>query len=136
MFSPAMHIPDGFLSIPVSIIGWALLIITLGFALQQTRKRLGERQIPLMGILAACIFAAQMLNFPVAGGTSGHVLGATLVAILIDPWAAVLVMTCVIGTQGLLFQDGGLLALGFNVFNMGIVSGFVGYATYNLVRKA
>jgi cobalt/nickel transport system permease protein len=76
-----------------------------------------------------------MLNFPVAGGTSGHLLGGVLVAILLGPWATVLVMTCVIGVQGLLFQDGGLLALGFNVFNMGILSGFVGYAVYAWVRK-
>src|SRR5262249_42347932 len=130
-----MHVPDGFLSIPVSSIGWVFLIIMVGLALRQTRQQLGERQIPVMGVLAAFIFAAQMLNFPVAGGTSGHLLGGTLVAILLGPWAAVLVMTCVIGVQGLLFQDGGLLAIGFNVFNMGIVSAFIGYGAYTLIRK-
>jgi cobalt/nickel transport system permease protein len=137
MFLPilAMHIPDGFLSVPVSVVGWLLLVVLLGIALRQTHNQLGERQIPLMGILAACIFAAQMINFPVAGGTSGHLLGGVLVAILLGPWASVLVMTCVIGVQGLLFQDGGLLALGFNVFNMGIVSAFVGYAVYTWVRR-
>ena len=131
-----MHIPDGFLSIPVALIGWLLLITLVAIALRQTRKQLGERQIPLMGILAAFIFAAQMINFPVAGGTSGHLLGGALVAILLGPWAAVLVMTSVIGVQGLLFQDGGLLAMGFNIFNMGIVSAFVGYASYNFVKRA
>lgn len=132
----AMHIPDGFLSIPVSAVGWALLIGLLWYALRQTRKQLGERQIPLMGILAAFVFAAQMLNFPVAGGTSGHLLGGTLVAIFLGPWASALVMTCVIGVQGLLFQDGGLLALGFNVVNMGIISGFVGYTVYTWIKGA
>ncbi|MBX3083972.1 MAG: PDGLE domain-containing protein [Anaerolineae bacterium] len=130
-----MHIPDGLLSIPVALIGWILLIALVGIALRQTRKELGDRQIPLMGILAAFIFAAQMINFPVTGGTSGHLLGGALVAILLGPWAAVLVMTSVIGVQGLLFQDGGLLAMGFNIFNMGIVSAFVGYGTYNFIRR-
>lgn len=131
----AMHIPDGFLSLPVSAVGWLLMIALVAIALRQTRRQLGERQIPLMGILAAFVFAAQMINFPVAGGTSGHLLGGMLIAALLGPWAAVLVMTCVLGVQGLLFQDGGLLALGFNVVNMGIVGGFVGYAAYVLVRR-
>ena len=131
----AMHIPDGFLSLPVAAVGWLLLIGLIGIALRQTRHQLGERQIPLMGILAAFVFAAQMINFPVAGGTSGHLLGGMLIAVLLGPWATVLVMTCVIGVQGFLFQDGGLLALGFNVVNMGIISGFVGYAVYVLIRR-
>lgn len=132
----AMHIPDGFLTVPVAAVGWALMIGMVGLALRQTRDTLGERQIPLMGILAAFVFAAQMINFPVAGGTSGHLLGGTLVAILVGPWAALLVMTSVIAVQGLLFQDGGLLAMGFNVFNMGILSTFVGYALYRWLRRA
>lgn len=131
----AMHIPDGFLSVPVALVGWALLVGLVAIALRRTRHQLGERQIPLMGILAAFVFAAQMINFPVAGGTSGHLLGGALIAVLLGPWATVLVMTCVIGVQGLLFQDGGLLAMGFNVVNMGILSGFVGYAIYALVRR-
>ncbi len=132
----AMHIPDGFLSVPVAAVGWLLLIALIGIALRQTRHQLGERQIPLMGILAAFVFVAQMINFPVAGGTSGHLLGGMLIAALLGPWATVLVMTCVIGVQSLLFQDGGLLSLGINVVNMGIISGFVGYAVYTLVRRA
>lgn len=132
----AMHIPDGFLSLPVALTGWVLLIVPLGVALRQTRLQLGERQIPLMGILGAFVFAAQMINFPVAGGTSGHLLGGTLVAILVGPWGALLVMTSVIATQALLFQDGGLLALGFNVFNMGLLAAFVGYAVYTALSRA
>lgn len=137
MFSPilAMHIPDGFLNIPVSAIGWIFLILLLSYSLRQTQKQLGERQIPLMGILAAFVFSAQMINFPVAGGTAGHLLGATLVAILLGPWAAILVMTSVIGVQSLLFQDGGLLALGFNIINMGSISAFVGYVAYSSIMK-
>ncbi|MBN2305674.1 MAG: energy-coupling factor ABC transporter permease [Anaerolineae bacterium] len=131
----ALHIPDGFLSVPVALVGWALMIGFVGLALRQTRDSLGERQIPLMGILAAFIFAAQMINFPVAGGTSGHLLGGTLAAILLGPWAAALVMTSVVTVQALLFQDGGLLALGFNVFNMGIIGAFLGYAIYQWVRN-
>jgi cobalt/nickel transport system permease protein len=131
----AMHIPDGFVTVPVAAVGWLLMSLFVGITLRQTRNQLGERQIPLMGILAAFVFAAQMINFPVAGGTSGHLIGGLLVAILIGPWAAVLVMTTVITVQAFLFQDGGLLALGFNVFNMGIIGTFVGYAVYSWVRK-
>lgn len=131
----AMHIPDGFLSIPVALFGWVLLIIAVAVALRQTQRWLGERQVPLMGILAAFVFAAQMINFPVAGGTSGHLIGGALVAVLLGPWAAVLVMVSVLAVQGLLFQDGGLLALGFNAFNMGVIAAFVGYAIYGWVRR-
>jgi cobalt/nickel transport system permease protein len=86
-----------------------------------------------MGILAACIFAGQMLNFSVTGGTSGHLLGAALATILLGPWPAMLVMTCVVGVQAFLFQDGGLLALGANIFNMGIVGVSVSYAAYRTI---
>jgi cobalt/nickel transport system permease protein len=126
----AMHIPDNFLSTPVALIGWAIAIVLIGFALRNTRKQLGERQVPLMGILAAFIFAGQMLNFPVAGGTSGHLLGGALAAIIMGPWAAALIMTSVITVQALLFQDGGLLALGWNIVNMGILTAFTGYFIY------
>ncbi len=131
----ALHIPDGFLSIPVAVVGWIFIILLVGVALRQTQDQLGERQIPLMGILAAFVFAAQMINFPVAGGTSGHLLGGMLVAVLLGPWSAVLVMTSVIAIQGLMFQDGGLLVMGFNVFNMGIVTAFVGYAVYTQLPR-
>lgn len=136
MFSPiALHIPDGFLSTLVALIGWALSLGVIGLALRQTRQQLGERQIPLMGVLAAFIFAAQAINFPVAGGTSGHLLGGALAAIVIGPWAAILVMTAVIAVQGLLFQDGGLLVMGWNILNMGVFTAFTGYAAYSLMRS-
>src|SRR3970040_1949542 len=130
-----LHIPDGFLSLVVALIGWGIAIAAMAYALRQTRGQLGEKQIPLMGVLAAFIFAAQAINFPVAGGTSGHLLGGTLAAIVLGPWAAVLIMTSVIGVQALVFQDGGLLALGFNIVNMGILTAFTGHLVYQVVRK-
>jgi len=129
-----MHIPDGFLSMGVIIVCWVLSIIAIGLALARTRKSLGERQVPVMGVLAAFIFAAQMLNFTVAGGTSGHFLGAALAAILLGPWAAMLTMTTVVALQALLFQDGGLLALGGNILNMAVIGPVVAYGFYRGVR--
>jgi cobalt/nickel transport system permease protein len=127
-----MHIPDGFLNAATVATTYAVSTGGVANAVRVANKKLGERHIPMMGILAAFIFAAQMLNFPVAGGTSGHVIGAALVAILLGPWAAVLVMSCVLIAQSLIFQDGGLLALGANIFNMGIVAGFAAYWLYRL----
>jgi cobalt/nickel transport system permease protein len=136
MYSPQpMHIPDGFLSLVVSVICWGISAIVVGLAISKTNKALGERQIPLMGIMAAFIFAAQMINFPVAGGTSGHLLGGALAAIMLGPWAAMLVMTAVIAVQGLLFQDGGLLVMGANILNMGLVTAAVGYGLYRSVSS-
>lgn len=132
---PQLHIPDGFLSAPVAVVGWVLSIAAIAYALRQTRGQLGDKQIPLMGVLAAFIFAAQAINFPVAGGTSGHLLGGTLAAIVMGPWAAVLIMTAVITTQALVFQDGGLVALGFNILNMGIITAFTGHLIYGWLRK-
>lgn len=104
-------------------------------AIRQTRRQLGERQIPLMGVLAAFIFAAQAINFPVAAGTSGHLLGGALAAIVVGPWAATLIMTAVIAVQGLLFQDGGLLVMGWNIINMGVLTALTGHVCYRLSRR-
>jgi len=120
-----LHIPDGFLSVPVAALWWLLTIALLAVAVRRVGT-LNEHQVPMMGVMAAFIFAAQMLNFPVLGGTSGHLLGGALVALLLGPWAGTLVMACVVALQALLFQDGGLLALGANIFNMGIATAFVG----------
>jgi cobalt/nickel transport system permease protein len=128
-----MHIPDGFLTIVVSLIFWVVTIVMVGLAVSKTNRTLGEKQIPLMGVMAAFIFAAQMLNFPVAGGTSGHFLGGALAAIVLGPWAGILVMTAVVGVQALLFQDGGLLVMGANIFNMGILTAVIGFGLYRLV---
>ena len=131
----AMHIPDGFLSVPVAIILWIVSILVVGYALKRVSADIGERQVPLMGVLAAAIFAGQMLNFAVAGGTSGHLIGAALVTIILGPWAATLVLTCVITVQALIFQDGGLLVLGANIFNMAIVGVSVAYMVFRTVHK-
>jgi cobalt/nickel transport system permease protein len=130
-----MHIPDGFLSVTVAVVMWLIAIAVIAYALKRASKDLGERQVPLMGVLAACIFAGQMLNFAVAGGTSGHLLGAALAAILLGPWAAVLVLTTVVGVQALIFQDGGLLALGANIFNMAVVGVFVANFGYRSMQR-
>jgi cobalt/nickel transport system permease protein len=130
-----MHIPDGFLSTLVSILAWLFSMIVVAIALRRTGRELGERDVPLMGVLAAAIFAGQMLNFTVAGGTSGHMLGAALATILLGPWPAVLVMTAVVSVQALLFQDGGLLSLGANILNMGVIGVAVSYAIYQLIKK-
>jgi cobalt/nickel transport system permease protein len=127
-----LHIPDGFLNAPIAVLMYLVSALFVAAALWMTNRTLDERTVPLMGVLAAFIFAAQMMNFPVAGGTSGHLLGGALAAILLGPWAAILVMTVVIGVQALIFQDGGLAVLGANVFNMGILTAFVGYGMYRL----
>ncbi|NMC54556.1 MAG: cobalamin biosynthesis protein CbiM [Chloroflexi bacterium] len=132
---PPMHIPDGFLSVLVSALFWAVSALVIAVALRRVSRDLGEREAPLMGVLAAAIFAGQMLNFSVTGGTSGHLLGAALAAILVGPWAAVLVMTAVVATQALIFQDGGLVVMGANLFNMAVVGVAVGYAVYRLAQK-
>jgi len=128
-----MHIPDGFLNVATVATSCVVSAGGVGNAVRVANKKLGEKQVPMMGVLAAFIFAAQMLNFPVAGGTSGHLIGAALAAILLGPWASVLIMSCVLIAQCLIFQDGGLLALGANIFNMGIVASFSGYYLYRLV---
>lgn len=130
-----MHIPDGFLSLPVSLAFWVLAVLMIAVALRQTRQQLGERDVPLMGVLAAAIFAGQMLNFTVVGGTSGHLLGGALAAILLGPWPAVIVMTCVVAVQALFFQDGGLVVLGANLFNMAIVGVFAAHTIYLPLRR-
>lgn len=130
---PAMHIPDGFLSVTVSVVYWVLSVAVILIALARVNRDLGEREVPVMGVLAAAIFAGQMLNFSVTGGTSGHLLGAALASILLGPWGAVLVMTSVVSVQALIFQDGGLLALGANLFNMAVIGPFVSYFVYRLV---
>jgi cobalt/nickel transport system permease protein len=130
-----MHIPDGFLSTPV----WASMALLSGIlillALHRVKGRLGERAIPLMGILAAFIFAGQMLNVPVAGGTSGHMLGGVLAAILLGPFTASIVLASVFIVQAVFFQDGGITALGANIFNMGLIGAMLGYSVYAVLHK-
>jgi len=130
-----MHIPDGFLSGPVLAVCWGISIIVIVYAFIRVKRDMDDRKVPLMGVVAAAIFAGQMLNFPVAGGTSGHLLGAALAMILLGPWAAVLVMTIVVSAQALIFQDGGIAALGANLFNMAVIGVFVSYTVYRAVQR-
>jgi cobalt/nickel transport system permease protein len=130
-----MHIPDGFLNTATSVATWAASAGSVSYAVRRVSQELDERQVPLMGVTAAFIFAAQMMNFTVIGGTSGHLLGGALAAILLGPWAGMLVLTSVLIVQALLFQDGGLLALGANVFNMAIVGVLLAWAVYAGLRR-
>lgn len=136
LFAPhRLHIPDGFLTPAMSAVGWLLALGMIWIAVRQTRKQLDDRLVPVMGVLAAFVFAAQAVNFPVVAGTSGHLVGAALAAILLGPWAATLIMTAVVAIQGLLFQDGGLLVMGWNLVNMGVVAAFSGHLAYTAARR-
>ena len=131
-----MHIPDGFLDGKTAAVAGVISATGVGLALRQVKRELPPRKIPLLGLSAAFLFAAQMVNFPVAGGTSGHLVGGTLVAALLGPGAAIVVVTTVLIVQCFLFQDGGVLALGANVFNMAIVNSVAGYLIYRLISAA
>jgi len=130
-----MHIPDGFLNTPAWSTLYAVSGGTLAVAFKKVKKMLQDKTIPLMGVISAFIFAAQMLNFPVAGGTSGHLIGGVLAAVLLGPWAGIIVISAVLVIQCLLFQDGGITALGANIFNMGIIGSGLGYVIYDRIRK-
>ena len=133
---PQLHAPDGIFSVPVALVMWVVTASILAIAVQRTNRTLDDRAIPLLGVMAAFIFAAQMFNFPVLLGTSGHLLGGVLAAVLLGPWAGTLVMACVVAVQALVFQDGGLLVLGANIFNMGVVGTLGGYAVYRAISGA
>ncbi|MDW5597892.1 energy-coupling factor ABC transporter permease [Conexibacter stalactiti] len=116
-----MHIPDGYLSPEVAVATTVVSVAVLGFAARRAPSELDERRLPLLGVTAAFIFAVQMLNFPVAHGTSGHLLGAALAAALLGPWLGCLTVAAVLAVQALLFADGGIAALGANVLNMAVI---------------
>lgn len=133
--APAMHAPDRFLTVPIALLFWVISAAVVGLAVRRTNRELDEKMVPLMGVMAAFIFAAQMFNFQVVGGTSGHLLGGVLAAVLLGPWAATLVMASVIAVQALVFSDGGLVVMGANIFNMGIIGTLGGYAIYRFVAR-
>jgi cobalt/nickel transport system permease protein len=122
-----MHIPDGMLSPPV----WAALdvaaIPAVGYAVRRAQSGMDESRVPLLGVLGSFVFAAQMINFPVMAGTSGHLIGGALLALTLGPSAATVVMTAILVVQALVFQDGGILALGANVVNMALIGVWAGY---------
>lgn len=131
----ALHIPDGFLSLPIIAITWLGAIALLAVSLKRVEVEYQERTVPLMGVCAAFIFAAQMINFPIPGGTSGHLLGGTLAGVLLGPWAGSLVMSVVFIVQGFIFQDGGITAMGANIVNMGLIGTFGGYYLFRSIRN-
>ncbi|NQU73082.1 MAG: energy-coupling factor ABC transporter permease [Candidatus Omnitrophica bacterium] len=130
-----MHIPDGFLAANTWVPTWVISIGGIGYCLKKVSNILKDKMIPLMGVMSAFIFAAQMLNFPVAGGTSGHLLGGVLAAVLLGPCAGAIVISIVLLAQCLIFQDGGLTALGANIFNMSFIGAVGGYYIYSFIRK-
>lgn len=127
-----MHIPDGFLATPV----WATLDVAaapaVGYLARRAQQGLEQSKVPLLGVMGAFVFAAQMINFPVGMGTSGHLVGAALLAFTLGPAAAGVVLTAILAVQALVFQDGGILALGANVINMGVAGMLAGYLPYSI----
>jgi cobalt/nickel transport system permease protein len=129
-----VHIPDGFINAGVSAGAGVISIAGISYSLKRAKETLDEKAAPLAGLVAAFIFAVQMLNFPVAAGTSGHLLGGALAAILVGPWAGALCVAVVLVVQAL-FADGGLSALGLNILNMALVTAWGGYAMFVIIRR-
>ena len=130
-----LHIPDGFIDGPTSLVAGLVAIAGVALCLKKTSATLAERDVPIVGLVAAFVFAAQMLNFPVANGTSGHLLGGVLAGVLVGPWAGALAVSVVLVVQALLFADGGLSALGLNIVNMALAGTFVGYGIFLVLRR-
>jgi cobalamin biosynthesis protein CbiM len=130
-----MHIPDGFIDIPTSAAFGTLALSGTAIALKKAKSEVDDRTAPMAGLTAVFIFAVQMLNFPVAAGTSGHLLGGALAMVLVGPYAASLAITVVLGVQALLFADGGLTALGLNVFNLSVIAVLVSFLVFKLMVK-
>jgi cobalt/nickel transport system permease protein len=130
-----MHIPDGFLSTPVWVATGAVSAGAVALSVSRVGRSLEDKQVPLLGVVGAFIFAAQMVNFPIASGTSGHLGGAVLAMLLLGPWAAGLIMTAILVVQALLFQDGGITALGANVLNIGLLGSWLGFVVFQALRR-
>lgn len=130
-----MHVPDGFLDAPTSVATGAVAAAAVAVSLRGARRELDERTAPMAGLVATFVFAAQMINFPVGAGTSGHLMGGALAAVLAGPWTAVLCLSVVLVVQALLMADGGITALGTNITLIGIVTVAVGWAVFVLLRR-
>lgn len=129
-----MHVPDGFLDAPTSVVAGVTAAAAIGLALRGARRELEDRTAPLAGLVAAFVFAAQMVNFPVGAGTSGHLLGGALAAVLVGPSTALLCLTVVVLVQCLLFADGGVTALGVNVLLLGVVGVLAGWGVFRALQ--
>jgi cobalt/nickel transport system permease protein len=126
-----MHIPDAFIPIPQGIVYWIIALVFVVLALKWAKNEMNEEKLPLVAVLAAGIFALQSFNLPVSMGTSGHLVGGALAAIVLgSPFAAVFILTMVLIVQGVLFGDGGITTMGANIINMGVIGGFVGFYTF------
>ena len=130
-----MHVPDGFFNVATSIAAGVAGGGTLGASLKKAGAELNDRLTPMAGLVAAFVFALQMLNFPVGAGTSGHLLGGALVAVLVGPWVACLCLSVVLLVQALLFADGGLTAYGVNVLLIAVIPSFSGWALFRAARR-
>jgi len=130
-----MHIPDGFLTAGTFVPAWLVSASGLGICLRRVGGSLKDKTVPMMGVLSAFIFAAQMLNFPVMAGTSGHLLGGVLAAVLLGPCAGSIVLATVLFVQCIIFQDGGITALGANIFNMSFIGALGGYHIYRFIKQ-
>src|SRR4051812_23045848 len=129
-----MHVPDGFLDAPTSVATGAVAVVTIGVALVKARAELDDKTAPMVGIVAAFVFAAQMITFPVGVGTSGHLMGGALAAVLVGPWTAILCLSVVFMVQCLFFADGGITALGTNITLMGLTTVAVGWLVFRLLQ--
>ncbi len=131
-----MHIPDGFIPILQCVVYWIIALVFIALALRWARKELSEEKVPIVAVLAAAIFAMQAFNLPVGMGTSGHLVGGALAAIVLgSPFAAVFILSIVLIIQGVIFGDGGITTMGVNIINMGVIGGFVGYYGYTGIRS-
>jgi cobalt/nickel transport system permease protein len=130
-----MHVPDGFLDAPTSVATGVVAAAGVAIALRGARRELDDRTAPMAGLVATFVFAAQMINFPVGAGTSGHLMGGALAAVLVGPWSAVLCLSVVLLVQGLMMADGGITALGTNITLMGLVTVVVGWTTFLVLRR-
>jgi cobalt/nickel transport system permease protein len=131
-----MHIPDGFIPITQCIVYWIIALVFIALALRWARTELSEEKVPIVAVLAAAIFAMQAFNLPVGMGTSGHLVGGALAAIVLgSPFAAVFILSIVLIIQGVIFGDGGITTMGVNIINMGVIGGFVGYYGYTGLRS-
>jgi cobalt/nickel transport system permease protein len=128
-----MHVPDGFLDAPTSIVTGAVAVSGVAIALRKARTELDDRTAPMAGLVAAFVFAGQMMNFPVGAGTSGHLLGGALAAVLVGPWTGALCISVVLLVQSLFMADGGVTALGTNIVLMALVGAGVGYVVFRAV---
>ena len=132
-----MHIPDAFIPIPQGIVYWIIALVFVALALRWAKDEMNEEKLPLVAVLAAGIFALQSFNLPVSMGTSGHLVGGALAAIILgSPFAAIFILTMVLIVQGVLFGDGGITTMGANIINMGVIGGFVGFYTFKGLMAA